>query len=64
MFVVVIVVVANVVDFHGCPSNLHKCPHSLMDAPQPLKTWYHALFDLLPLLPSSVYLVEMTSMLL
>jgi hypothetical protein len=39
---VFVVVVANVVDFHDCPSRLHKCPHSLVDAPQPLETWYHA----------------------
>jgi hypothetical protein len=34
----------NVVDFHGYPSNLHKCPHPSMDALQPLESWYHALF--------------------
>ncbi len=40
MFVVVVVVVVvivvaitivNVVDFHGCPSSLHKCPHLSVD---------------------------------
>jgi hypothetical protein len=38
VFVVVangVVNVANVVDFHGYPSNLHKCPHSFVDVPQP-----------------------------
>jgi hypothetical protein len=48
--VVVIVPIANdvvnagnVLGFHGCPSNLHKCPHPFVDAPQPLKSWHHAL---------------------
>jgi hypothetical protein len=27
----------NVVDFHGCPSNLNKCPHLFVDSPQPLE---------------------------
>ncbi len=61
---VVVVVAANVVDFHGCPSSIHKCPHLSVDALQPLKIWYHVLFDLLPLLPSFVSFVEMTSMLI
>jgi hypothetical protein len=43
VFVVVVVAngvvnVANGVDFHGYPSILHKCPHSSMDAPQPLES--------------------------
>ncbi len=38
LFMFVVVVVANVVDFDDCPSSLHKCPHSLVDAPQPLET--------------------------
>jgi len=51
IFVVVVVPIANdvvnignVVDFHGCPSNLHKCPHLFVDALQTLKYWYHTLF--------------------
>jgi hypothetical protein len=33
-----VVNVGDVVDFHGCPSNLHKCPHLFVDAPQALKS--------------------------
>ncbi len=40
VFIVANVVVnaRNVVDFHGYPSSLHKCPHPSMDAPQPLES--------------------------
>jgi len=34
----VVVNVGNVVDFHGCPSSLHKCPHLFMDALLPLES--------------------------
>jgi hypothetical protein len=40
----VVVNVGNVVEFHGCPSSLHKCPHPFVNALQPLESWYHALF--------------------
>jgi hypothetical protein len=39
-----IVNVGNVVDIHSDPSSFYKCPHPFMDAPQPLESWYHALF--------------------
>jgi hypothetical protein len=34
--VVPVVGATNVVDFHGCPSSFHKCPHLSMDISQPL----------------------------
>jgi hypothetical protein len=40
----VVVNVGNVMDFHGYPSNLHKCPHLFMDVPQPLVSWYYVFF--------------------
>jgi hypothetical protein len=43
VFVVVVVVVADVVNFYDdCPSNFHKCPHPYVDAPQPLESWYQS----------------------
>jgi len=43
---VFVVDAANVVDFHGYPSNFHKCPHPLVDVSQPLESWYHVLLTL------------------
>ncbi len=34
----------NVVDFHGCPSSLHRCFHLSVDALQLLESWYHVFF--------------------
>jgi hypothetical protein len=47
----VVINARNVVDFHGYPSSLHKCPHQFMDVPHPLESWYHPLFYLFPLFP-------------
>jgi hypothetical protein len=45
MFVVVVVVATNAMDFHGYPSSLHECPHLFVDSPlEPLESWYHAFF--------------------
>jgi len=40
----IVINVGNVVDFHACPSNLHRCFHLSMDVPQLLESQYHALF--------------------
>ncbi len=56
----VVVIVANVVDFNDSPSSLHKCPHPLVDAPQPLKSWCHVISQPFSILPSYVSPIEMT----
>jgi hypothetical protein len=38
----VVVNVTNVVDFHDCPSNFHKCLHLFVDEPQPLESRYQS----------------------
>jgi hypothetical protein len=55
-----VVIVVNVVDFHGSPSSLHKCPHPLVDAPKPLESWYHVISQPFSILPSYVSPMEMT----
>jgi hypothetical protein len=49
--IVVAIVIANVVDFHGYPSSLHKCPHPSVDAFQPLETLYHGTNNLVTFFP-------------
>jgi len=49
--IVVTIAIANVVDVHGYPSSLHKCPHPSVDVFQPLETLYHGTTDLATFFP-------------
>ncbi len=60
MSIVVVVTIANFVDFHCCPFNLHIYLHLLISAPQPLETWYHVPFWSFGFLLSYISIVEMT----
>lgn len=60
MFTIVVATIANFVDFHCCPSNLHIYLHLSTSVLQPLVTWYHVPSWSFSFFLSFTFLVEMT----